>query len=479
MKSILAYIQQSVKNYPQHIAIQQNESSLTYQQVWNQAIEIADFLKNENAQWVAVKVYKCTDLLPALLGCWIARKGYVPIHPTYPTERVQFILQDCQTKTIIDPQNQTIVHDNSLIHWKNLQSFEEIQITTPSDLQSPAYLLFTSGSTGKPKGVPIYHTQLATFVDAMILHQPVNFSEKDKFLQMFEFTFDLSVFSTFFPLCFGASTHLLPNDGIAAFNIAQVLEEQNITIALMVPSVLNYLKPYFEEIYLPHLRYNLFCGEPLKWTILKQWRKCIPKAYIENVYGPTEATIFVSYYPISEKTEQECWNDIVPIGKALPHNHLYLIEDELMISGKQVTTGYWNNPLKTQEAFFEKDGTYHYKTGDICKLNENQDFLYIERKDFQVKIDGYRVELSEIEKVAYELLKEESVAVAVLNAQNSFSLHFFVKKGTDLNALQKHFQKYLPPYMLPKQIHEIEQFPINLSGKLDRKQLMEIAKTYV
>lgn len=478
MKPILDFIQHAVHQYPQNIAIQQNEKSLTYQQVWEQAYLIAQVLKKETSLWVAVKVNKCVEVLPALLGCWMAGKGYVPIHPTYPTERVQFILSDCQTQTIIDPAHQTITFQNQLIHWKNLQS-EETQNTISIDLQNPAYLLFTSGSTGKPKGVPIHHSQLATFIDAMCLHQPIHFSSHDRFLQMFEFTFDLSVFSTFFPLCFGASTHLLPNDGIAAFNIIQVLEEQSITIALMVPSVLNYLKPYFEEIHLPHLRYNLFCGEPLKWNILKEWKECIPNAYIENVYGPTEATIFVSYYPISEKTEQECWNDIVPIGKALPHTHLYLLEDELIISGKQVTSGYWNNPIKTQETFFEKDGVYHYKTGDICKLNENQDFLYIERKDFQVKIDGYRVELSEIEKVAYEWLQEESVAIAVLNPQNTFSLHFFVKKGTNTLALQNHFEKYLPPYMLPKYIHEIESFPINLSGKLDRKQLMEIAKAYV
>ncbi len=479
MKHILDYIHSSCIKYPQNIAIQQNNKFVTYQEVWEKASQIAKYLIDDEQEWVAVKVHKSLDLLPALLGCWLAGKGYVPIHPTYPTERVQFILQDCQAHIIIDPKNQTIVKTEKLIHWKDIKRLDNSLFTINYSLNSPAYLLFTSGSTGKPKGVPIYHTQLATFIDAIFLHQPIQFSSNDRFLQMFEFTFDLSVFSTFFPLCLGASTHLLPNEGIAAFNIIQILYEQNITVALMVPSVLNYLKPYFDEIELPHLKYNLFCGEPLKWNILKEWKKCIPNAYIENVYGPTEATIFVSYYPITEQTEQDCWNDIVPIGKPLPHNHLYLLNDELIISGGQVTTGYWNNPNKTQEAFFEKDGQIHYKTGDICKKNENQDFVYIERKDFQVKIDGYRIELSEIEKVAYEFLREECVAVAVLNTQNAFILFLFVKEGTDIIQLQTHLSHYLPPYMLPQKIQEISQFPINLSGKLDRKQLMEIAKKYV
>jgi amino acid adenylation domain-containing protein len=479
MVSILNYIYDSYKNFPKNTAIQQQESQLTYQEVWEQSVQISEVIKFSERPWVAVKVNKCVEVLPAFLGCWIAGKGYVPIHPSYPSERVQMILDDCQSDIFIDPQNQTIVHQEKLIHWKNLKPFHETKLTFSSDLNNPAYLLFTSGSTGKPKGVPIFHKQLATFIEAMFQHQPLILNATDRFLQMFEFTFDLSVFSTFFPLCLGASTHLLPNEGIAAFNIVNVLEEQNITVALMVPSVLNYLKPYFDEIHLPFLRYNLFCGEPLKWSLLKEWKNCLPNAYIENVYGPTEATIFCSYYPISENTEQECYNDIVPIGKPLPFTNLYLLDNELVISGGQVTSGYWNQPLKTAEVFFQKDNINHYKTGDICKINENQDFIYIERKDFQVKIDGYRIELSEIEKVGYEFMQELCAAVAVQNSQGSYSLYFFVKKGTNLSELKNHFQNFLPPYMLPKQLIEIDEFPINLSGKLDRKQLMEIAKLYV
>ncbi len=479
MKHILQYIQISTQLYPQNTAIQQNEKTLNYQQVWEQACRIAVLLNQEVNPWIAIKVHKTIDLLPALLSCWLAGKGYVPIHPSYPTERVQFILQDCQANVIIDPQNQTLIKDNFLIHWENLPPYNDYIPESIFSFDNPAYLLFTSGSTGKPKGVPIYHSQLATFIDALFLHQPLKFSSQDRFLQMFEYTFDLSVFSTFFPLCLGASTHILPNDGIAAFNIIQVLEEQNITIALMVPSVLNYLKPYFNEIFLPQLRYNLFCGEPLKWNILKEWKKCLPNAYLENVYGPTEATIFVSYYPITDLTEQECWNDIVPIGKALPHSKLYLLDEELIIAGGQVTNGYWNCLDKSKEVFFQKDGVNHYKTGDICKLNENQNFVYIERKDFQVKIDGHRVELSEIEKVAYNFLQEECVALAVQNAQNTYSLFLFVRLGTNISELQKYLEQYLPPYMLPKHIYELSTFPTNLSGKLDRKQLMEIAKSYV
>jgi amino acid adenylation domain-containing protein len=479
MKHILDYIHQSVLKYPQHIAIQQDNKTLTYEQTWKQAIQIAEVLKNSKNPWIAVKVQKCVELLPALLACWIAGKGYVPIHPTYPTERVQFILNDCQANIFIDPCNQTLVQDHTLIHWKNLPTLEISTYSFSKEYHHPAYLLFTSGSTGKPKGVPIYHSQLATFVDAMFQHQPVPLNAYDKFLQMFEYTFDLSVYSTFFPLCIGASTHLLPNEGIAAFNIALVLEEQALTVALMVPSVLHYLKPYMEEICLTALKYNLFCGEPLKWSILKEWQKCVPNALIENVYGPTEATIFCSYYPINDETEKEVWNDIVPIGKPLPHTNLYLEDDELIIAGGQVTTGYWNQLEKSKEVFFQKNGINHYKTGDICKLNENQNLVYIERKDFQVKIDGHRVELSEIEKVATEFTQQTGVAIAIQNAQNTYSLYFFVTPDVDKMGLQKHFEQYLPPYMIPKQILEIEQFPMNLSGKLDRKQLMEIAKQYV
>lgn len=479
MGHIICRIEQAKRAHSVEHSVAQGVEHLTYEDMWEEALRVAALVSKSHSPWVAVNVRKNVRLIPALLGCWLARKGYLPIHPDYPEERVRFILEDSGAEYMLFPEGQEFALTTSLQERTSYTEMQPIEYQESNALSDPAYLLFTSGSTGKPKGVPIYHEQLAAFVEAFFNHCPMELTSRDRFLQMFEYTFDLSVFSTFVPLSIGACTYLLPNEGITAFNVVEVLEEKNITVALMVPSVLAYLKPYFKEIALPSLRYNLFCGEALKWSFLKDWRLCLPNALIENVYGPTEATIFCSAYPITDETPKHLHHDIVPIGKPLPNVHLSLQDQELIISGKQVTSGYWKNPEKSQAAFFVHQGENHYRTGDLCYTNETMDYVFMERKDFQVKIDGHRVELAEIEQVAFEYVQAECIATAVLTEQNTFSLHLFITREVDTKQLEEHLSKHLPPYMLPKHIHYLPQLPLNPSGKVDRKQLQNLIANYV
>jgi acyl-coenzyme A synthetase/AMP-(fatty) acid ligase len=269
---------------------------------------------------------------------------------------------------------------------------------------------------------------------------------------------------------------------MAYLEVAETLETNEITVALMVPSVINYLKPYFGEINLPKMRYSLFCGEALYHETLCGWAKCVPYAKIENLYGPTEATVFCLRYEWQRgESQHPQGKGIVPIGRPMEGMDAFKLyensldeEGELCLSGEQVTPGYWNNPSKTTEAFgTTKDGKKYYRTGDLCKIDQAGDFLYLGRIDNQVKIDGHRVELEEIEFHTRLFCGDKQVIAAVNTSEaGSHFILLFIESETDLGeGLREHLKKHLPGYMIPKEIITVSLFPLNSNGKTDRKAL--------
>src|SRR5262249_49737678 len=279
------------------------------------------------------------------------------------------------------------------------------------------------------------------------------------------------------------SCYYKPRKNMAFLAVSDVLERKLITVALMVPSVINYLKPYFSEITLPQVKYSLFCGEALYHETLSGWAHCVPNAKIENLYGPTEATVFCLRYEWQRgELPHRHGKGIVPIGRPMEGIHAFKVnaaisdeEGELCVSGDQVTSGYWNNPAKTAEVFGTTDnGGKFYRTGDLCKIDQGGNFLYLGRMDGQVKIDGHRVELEEIEFHARELCGDRGV-VAIVDTSEAGS-HFivlFIESDTDLkHGLKEHLKRQLPDYMIPKEIVTTRLFPLNSNGKIDRKALM-------
>jgi acyl-coenzyme A synthetase/AMP-(fatty) acid ligase len=282
----------------------------------------------------------------------------------------------------------------------------------------------------------------------------------------------------------GASFYPIPRKGIAYLEVADVLEIREITVALMVPSVINYLKTYLEEINLPKMKYSLFCGEALYHETLSSWAKCVPRAKIENLYGPTEATIFCLRYEWQPgELPHPQGKGIVPIGRPMEGMDAFKInqnnldeEGELCLSGEQVTRGYWNNPSKTAEAFGTmEDGKKYYRTGDLCKVDQAGNFLYLGRIDNQVKIDGHRVELEEIEFHTRVFCGDQQV-IAAVNTSEAGALYvlLFIESEQELKkGLEEHLKKHLPVYMIPKEIIKVSLFPLNSNGKTDRKAVMK------
>lgn len=352
-----------------------------------------------------------------------------------------------------------------------------------------AYVLFTSGSTGRPKGVPISINNVAAFLRAFF-NTGISLSTDDRCLQMFDLTFDLSVGSYLPPLFCGACVYTVKPGKVKWQEAFRLIDEYHITEALMVPSVIHYLRPYLDEMDAPQMRYSLFCGEALSADDTEQWRHTLPDAEIWNVYGPTENTIYCTLYRIPD-AEMKQYNNIVCIGKAMSGTETMIADEkgkrldagekgELCLAGEQLTDGYWHNSEKTEEAFFKVSGTRWYRTGDICAEDNDGDIIYYGRKDSQVKIQGYRIELSEIESIARKFYNGDIavVAVPVEDKNRNTSIHLAIEdedKGKDKDLLE-FLREYLPSYMIPSKVYYMSRFPQNANNKIDRKKIKDIIK---
>lgn len=474
--------------------------NFTYQQFAEITSKIRSVLEAApciNEQLIGVIETNDVETYCSIYACLFSGKTFVPLNPENPLERNLDILHQTEIKTILSAQSNdkiTSLGEASgvkMVYAKTLPATVINLEIKPIPENTNAYILFTSGSTGVPKGVPLTRKSLFSFIEAFFaLGYKVD--EQDKFLQMFDLTFDLSLMCYIAPLCIGASVYPIPLEGIKYTHIYNIMDDEKITFALMVPSILAYLRPYFEEIHFADVKYSLFCGEALYEDISREWQKCVPNALVQNVYGPTEATIFCLTYDLSrEPNKIKSVNGIVCIGKPMLNMDAIVIDEhnkllsqgekgELCLTGNQLTKGYWKNPQKNQEAFFklEIDGNEKtfYRTGDLAFQDNEGDFIFSGRIDNQVKIQGFRVELSEIEHHAREFVKQNQIAaVAYKNKIGNQQIHLFVEDYIgNIEAMETYLKLKLPQYMVPTSISTLKLFPLNVNGKVDRKALTQL-----
>jgi D-alanine--poly(phosphoribitol) ligase subunit 1 len=495
---MLGQIRNSFKNFPDRNAFCIHNTFYTYNQLKKVVDSIVCEIQQRCRDEKLIGIVANDDIFTyaSIIALWHAGKGYVPIHPKMPAERNISVINQSGIKTVLTAlPDETKEYSSSikkLIDLSDLKNEATHSQEISPDKNSLAYLLFTSGSTGIPKGVPITFENLDAFVSAFFdIYKDI--SEEDRFLQMFDLTFDLSVISYVIPLCRGACVYTIPYEGMKYMNVYSALEDKRITVAMMVPSVIAFLRQYFCDIHLPDMRYSLFCGEALYTDIIKEWQACIPNAEIHNVYGPTEGTVFCITYHADFTSEVKSYNGITCIGKSMNNVEAIICNEtgqvvecgekgELCLGGPQVMSGYWNEPSKTESAFFNigsgSDKKPFYKTGDVAFVDMEGNFFYCGRTDNQVKIQGYRVELAEIEFVAKEFVHENRVAAIVKSdIKGNNEVFLYVENFKDDTVELLDFMKErLPVYMLPREIYKCEKFPMNLNGKIDRKILKEWIK---
>jgi len=488
-KYILNQFHTIVENFGSNNAFCINETFYTYNTFAQNISKIRKALqslgtKNHN---IGLIVNDDIETYASIFAIWLEGLAYVPIHPHQPLERSLEIISQSNIDLLINslgislfPNIKTL--ESAGLHFKEMDL--NPKIVSDDNL---AYILFTSGSTGKPKGVPITRGNVGNFIRSF---WGIGFKidHNDRCLQCFDLTFDVSVQSFLVPLTKGACTYTIPHDQIKYSYVYGLLEGHQLTFGAMTPSMIRYLHPYFEEINVPSMRYNILTAEASPVDLITEWSKCIPNAEIYDFYGPTEATIYCTYCKFIKEGSNKHLNGMMSIGKAMIGMTAIILDEagnilrgnqkgELCISSSQLTPGYWNNPAKTAESFFERqwEGSIRrfYKTGDSCFIDDDGDIMYAGRLDFQVKIQGYRIELGEIEYHSRECLKgQNAIAIAFENMIGNTEIALFVEgELTDTNILLEYLKSKMPYYMVPTKILLNKKIPLNSNGKIDRNML--------
>ncbi len=521
-RSLLGGFLSSVEHYPDRVAIEAGGARLTYQALYNIARSFgATLLENlppTEPRLTAIFADRSITGFAGVLGSLMAGHGYVPLNPAFPPGRTNLMLRRSECRSIIvDQVAQTQLGQvlegltapivvlmpecadvsRYVSQWpqhvfvgKDSLSSCSASLPVGSSPEALAYLLFTSGSTGEPKAVAVSHNNVVHFVRTAAERYAIN--QFDRFSQTFDLTFDLSVFDMFVAWERGACV-CCPSRK-ALLNPAHFIRDATLTVWFSVPSVALMMKQLgaLKPAAFPSLRWSLFCGEALPVELAVAWSAAAPSSTLENLYGPTEATIACTAYRWdNDRSPSESERNIVPIGAPLPGMKTLIVDDdlrevpygqegELLVSGPQVSLGYWRDPEKTAQSFVIPPGkqSIYYRTGDrVCQNSSDSPLQFRGRLDHQIKVQGYRVELQEIEAV----LRDEAgvdVAVAVgwpLRTNGAASVEaFLTSTAVDVDTLRERLKARLPRYAVPRRIHLIDCWPLNGSGKIDRGQLIKM-----
>lgn len=481
-----------INEKPDNKAFCINEVYYTYCQLGEALSKIRTRIKNVSSSGENIGLVVNDDLetYASILALWAEGKAYVPLHPKQPIERCVEIVRQVHCSLILDSSSCTrydgqVINTGKLIHEENCL---ELDVEYPGE--NLAYILFTSGSTGYPKGVTICRKNLTAFATAF-REVGIVLTEMDRCLQCFDLTFDVSVESFVLPLMSGACVYTIPHEQIKWNYLYGLLDDHKITFGAMAPSMLRYLRPYFDEMYFPCMKCCIMTAEASPVELIEEWSTRIPNAKIYDFYGPTEATIYCTCYEFKRGGHNKMQHGILSIGKPMSGIEILLVDQErrplpigekgeLCVAGEQLTPGYWEDIEKNKRVFLDLiiDGKVRrfYCTGDLCYQDEEGDLMYYGRLDSQVKIQGYRVELSEIEYQVREFLEGiNAVAVVFYSENGNAELGITIESSEfDTRELIAFLKSKLPSYMIPSKIVFVPSFPLNANSKVDRKLLKEL-----
>ena len=493
------YIDQLSKNFDNlatSIAIQDEQNTLTYRELGLLSSHINCLLDNKGTKpgdYIGLYV----ESRPLAIACMVAILqrgcGYIPLDPIYPDDRLAYMLHNANAQFLLTDTNCPFAPEctKSIDISTSLKSFKKqssgFPTATTITAESPAYLIYTSGSTGQPKGVAMPQGVL----DALIQWQNKGHTKHrcQRTLQFSSLSFDVSVQEIFSTLSQGGTLFTLTPQIKQDFkSLAEYIEQHDIERMFMPYVALQGLMQWFVRLNLTPkgLKEVITAGEQLIITQdIRSIFKRLPAATLSNQYGPSESHV-VSEYILQAPADE--WPEIPAIGKAIENAKLFLLNEqqqfvkngevgELYIGGPVLASGYINNESETSKRFLtiEINGekTRVYRTGDLVSEDNNGQLHYSGRVDSQVKISGYRIELSEIEAAILKQknVTDAAVGVAESNGQKRL-IAFIVSSLQDISNIKNALEKNLPAYMRPTQYEFLEKLLITPSGKIDRKSML-------
>ncbi len=486
----------SAQSQPTALAVKGPDISLTYEELDHLANQIAHALSTlgvKQGDRVGIWLGKSARAVAAMQAVLRLHAIYVPLDPLSPATRIRTILQDCAMCALVTTQARAEIvltddfqHISCLsidnqgpgMHWNELQAFPTTPLAiTATDEHTIAYILYTSGSTGTPKGVCLSHRNALAFVEWA--SQTIVATSDDRFANHAPFHFDLSVLDLYVAFSVGAATYLIPDEiSYIPQKLVAFLRENAPTIWYSVPSVLILMIEQAELLALTPftLRTILFAGEPFSIKQLQRlYQQYGSHTRFFNLYGPTETNVCTAY----EVTHiPENWHKPVPIGTASSGDCVWAQKEdgslvqpgetgELLAAGPTVMVGYWGKPIH---------GDRPYATGDLVQLLDDGNYVYLGRRDQQVKFRGYRIEIGDIEVALEEHPALLEVAVTVFGTGLNARLVAFVvpinpHAAPSLLELKRQCAERLPRYMIIDEVCTLSTLPRTRNGKIDRLAL--------
>ena len=489
-QTVVSLFRRQAKATPTAEAVVFKDHRYTYAQVDDISDRIAAYLISKGlgiGDAVSVIIPRCEWMVIASLGVLKAGCAYQPLDPSYPKERLNFMVQDAAAKLLIadeslrdlvDEYQGDVLLTKELLSLPALTAEANSQLSTLNSQLSPSdrfILLYTSGSTGVPKGCQLTHGNLVCYCNWYWKYYDLK--PEHNVAEYASYGFDVHQEGIYPPLTGGATVFIIPEElRLDLVSLNEYLEHEHITHTFMTTQVGYQFATNIENHSLMHLS---VAGEKLASI-------APPQGYqLHNGYGPTEATILITIYPITKKDTD------VPIGKPMDNVRLYVVDQqghrlpvgalgELWAAGPQVALGYLNRPDKNAEVFIQNPFTTEekyiraYRTGDIVRYLPSGDIQFVGRKDGQVKIRGFRIELKEVEAVIREFPGIKDATVQAFDDENGgkfIAAYIVSDEQIDIEAMNNFILDQKPPYMVPAVTMQIEKIPLNQNQKVNKKAL--------